>query len=150
MPRFEANLLLNAAQDDVFEFLIRPVNLPAVMPAEANMKLIDVPEVLTLGSRIEFELGGFGVIQRFVHEVTEFDPPHRFTDRQVQGPLKHFVHEHVVQAATDGQVEMIDRIEFEPPGGLAGFVVTKDRILKSLQSSFDHRHRELKRLLEQS
>lgn len=149
MPQFETTVILNATREVVFDFLIRPVNLPAVTPPEVKLTLIDVPELLALGSRIEFELGGYGITQRFLHEVIEFDPPHGFKERQIQGPLKHFVHDHVVHGLEDGRVELSDVIEFEPPGGLAGFVVTAERILESLQASFAHRHQELKRLLEQ-
>ena len=34
---------------------------------------------------------------------------------------------------------LINRIEFEPPAGLLGFIVTSDSILKALEDGFDYR-----------
>jgi ligand-binding SRPBCC domain-containing protein len=45
-------------------------------------------------------------------------------------------------------VEIIDKIEFEPPGGILGFMITADKIHESLEAGFYHRHQQLKKLLE--
>ena len=44
------------------------------------------------------------------------------------------MHEHLVEEAPAGEVVAIDRIEFEPPGGMLGFLITKRRILDELES----------------
>ncbi|HUE15589.1 MAG TPA: hypothetical protein VMR25_15590, partial [Planctomycetaceae bacterium] len=71
-----------------------------------------------------------------------------FQESQVKGPLGRYVHGHVLAAEEDGAVRVTDRIEFEPPGGLLGFLLTAERLRTSLQDGMTHRHRELKRLLE--
>jgi ligand-binding SRPBCC domain-containing protein len=68
----------------------------------------------------------------------------------VKGVLPRYVHEHILSAEADGQVLVVDRIEFEPPGGLLGFMLTADRLRSSLQSGLVHRHNALKRLLEET
>jgi hypothetical protein len=40
-------------------------------------------------------------------------------------------------------VTLINRIEFEPPGGLLGFLVTEDKILETLDDGFDFRRTAL-------
>lgn len=149
MASFETVLTLNCAGEMVFDFLIQPANVLKILPPEAGVNYLDVPERLELGSRLEFELTGIGPVQRVIHEVIEFRHPQRFTEKQVKGPLKRFEHQHIVESADNGKIRIIDRIEFEPPGGLAGFLITETRILDSLEEGFDHRHRELKRILEE-
>jgi ligand-binding SRPBCC domain-containing protein len=97
-----------------------------------------------------FNLGGFGPVQRITHEITEVVHPTRYIERAVKGPLPHWIHEHIVEPQDGATVIVIDRIEFEPPGGFIGFLVNEEKILESLQKGFEHRHRELKRLLEQN
>ena len=149
MASFELSISIDCPREAVFDCLIRPANVVEISPPNVSLTLVDVPEVLELGSVVEFEVSGFGPVQRMIHEITAFDRPHRFTETQRKGPLKSFVHEHVVEF--DGsEAVVIDRITFDPPGGLAGFLVTEELILKSLKGGFEHRHRELKRLLEQT
>ena len=112
-----------------------------------NRRVADAPRRFELGSRFEFEGAGFGPVQHFVHEIVEMNPPGNFTEKLIKGPLPHWVHEHVVETNASGEVLVIDRIEFEPPGGLARFLVSEARILDSLKTGFDHRYRELTRLM---
>ena len=57
MANFEATVTLACSQDAVFDFLIRPANLQAISPPDIGMKYLSFPEILELGSRLEFELG---------------------------------------------------------------------------------------------
>ena len=149
MASFEACVTINSTGVAVFEFLARPVNLPHITPPEAGLQLVRCPERFAHGSRFEFQMTGFGPAQHFLHEIVAFDEPRGFTERQMKGPLRKFVHEHVVEPAGDGSVVVIDRVEFEPPGGLLRFVVSEERILKSLKNALEYRHRELKARLQQ-
>lgn len=149
MPQFQAQVALTCTPEQVFEFLIRPANALMISPPETALNYVDVPEVLELGSRLEFDLGGFGPPQRITHEVTVFESPRLFTESQVTGPLEKWVHQHIVEVHEQG-AQLTDLIEFEPPGGMIGFLVTADRIHESLQTGFAHRHEEMKKMLEQA
>jgi ligand-binding SRPBCC domain-containing protein len=85
-----------------------------------------------------------------IYEITEYVEPHRFQESQVKGALGRYVHDHALAAQEDGTVRVFDRIEFEPPGGMLGFLLTADRLKSSLEQGLTHRHRELKRILENS
>lgn len=146
MAQFETSVTLPLTCAQLFDFLIRPTNILQIAPPEAALKFIEAPDVLELGSRIEFEVTAVGPAQRLVHEITDFDAVAAFTESQVSGPLKLFRHEHIFEAGPNGNVRMIDRIEFEPPGGLAGFLITEQWLEKNLATGFEHRHRELQRL----
>ena len=118
------------------------------MPGESlslGLKPVGGPEVFEQGSRVELELSGFGPPQRFLYEVTEFLRPDRFVETLVKGPLKSFRHEHVFEATPSG-TRVLDLVEFAPPGGMLGFIVTEDRIRQGLQHGLRFRHAELARI----
>lgn len=148
MPTFETSTVIQCRVETAFEFLARPANVVKVTRPEVQLTLVEFPEYLEKGSRLKFQLAGYGPVQHFEHEITQFEPNRRFVEEQVTGPLQSFVHEHVVEPSGTEQVAFIDRIDFEAPGGLLGFIVTDDRIRESLQANFEFRHQALKSLLE--
>ena len=150
MAIFEAEVSLSCTCEAAFEFLVRPDNILKILPPDSGVNYLNVPQRFELGSIVEFELTGIGPVQRVVHEIVEFNQPRSFTERQIKGPLKSFEHWHVVEENENGEIRILDRVEFLPPGGLAGFLVTESRILETLQRGFEYRHRELKRILEQT
>jgi ligand-binding SRPBCC domain-containing protein len=148
MAILEASVSIRCPAERVFDFLTRTENFPKIVPPDLQLRLVQSPERLALGSRFEVQILGFGVPQNVIYEITEFVAPHRFQESQVKGPLGRYVHEHLLVAEVDGAVLVTDRIEFEPPGGLLGFLLTAERLRTSLEDGMTHRHRELKRLLE--
>jgi ligand-binding SRPBCC domain-containing protein len=147
MPVFETETLLACPPEKVFDFLARPANLLLVSPPELKMRLVDGPERLALGARITVQGSKFGIAQKVTSEVTAFEEGVQFTDAQVQGPFGRFVHTHQVEPA-DGGTRMLDRIEYEAPGGLLGLVLTNNRIRQDLEALAAYRARRFKELLE--
>lgn len=147
MPEFEARVTLPHSAAEVFDFLIRPAHLLQLIPPDAGMEVLSVPEVLVLGSRLEFKITGFGQTLKLRHEVTELVSPTKMTERQLFGLFKTWTHEHVIEPDSDGQVTLIDRIEFQPPGGLLGFVITKGKVLEQLDWVFDQRNQQIRKML---
>lgn len=142
MASYHTETIVAAPPEDVFDFLIRPENVIRVTAPSSGLKPVKAPEILEQGSRIELELNGFGPPQRFLYEVTEFDRPRRFTETLVKGPLSAFRHEHVFEATPEG-TRVLDLVEFKPPGGMLGFLVTEDRIRQGLVSGLRFRYEEL-------
>jgi ligand-binding SRPBCC domain-containing protein len=150
MPTLEASTSLRCPVERVFEFLTLSENFPKIVPPDLQLRLVQAPERLILGSRIEVQILGFGVPQTVIYEITEFAEPHRFQESQVKGPLGRYIHEHVLVDQGDGVVQVTDRIEFAPPGGLLKFLLTEERLSTSLQQGLVHRHLQMKKLLENS
>ena len=145
MPVFESSVPLACTREQLWEFLVRPTNVLRILPPDAGMSFLSVPERLELGSRVEFQIEGMGPVQHVLHEVTQFDPMSRFVESQVKGPLKAWDHNHILEDDAGG-VLLIDRVQFEPPGGLIGFVVTEQLVYGMLESGFSHRHKALQEL----
>ncbi len=150
MPAVEASVSIRCTAEQAFDFLAQTENLTKIIPDELKLRVVSAPPELTLGSRMEFQILAFGPPQNVVYEVTEFSRPHRFTETQVKGLLPRYQHEHSFAAQPDGTVLVSDRIEFEPPGGLMGFMLTADRLRTTLNQGLVHRHSALKRFLEDS
>lgn len=147
MPQFETRISIPKTREEVFDFLIRTANLLEMIPPDSGMRVISAPDIIQCGSRLEFQMNAFGQSLNIVHEVTELAAPARITEVQLKGLFKRWVHEHLVEEESNGQVVAIDRIEFEPPGGMLGFLVTPRRIIDQLESLFDHRHRQMRKIL---
>jgi ligand-binding SRPBCC domain-containing protein len=148
MPLLEASVSIGCTADRAFDFLTKTANLLHLVPDELRLSVINAPPQLALGSRMEFQILAFGPPQNVTYEITDYSRPDRFTETQVKGLLSRYVHTHLLLAQSNDTVLITDRIEFEPPGGLMGFMLTADRLRTTLDRGLSHRHTALKRLLE--
>lgn len=146
MAVYETSVRLATTAEQLFDFLSRPDHAVDLAPPGTTVKLLSAPDVLDVGRRVEFDVSGYGPTHRFVHEVTAFERPSRISVKQVRGPFKAFLHDAVLQSDGNGGVELVDRIEFQPPGGLAGFLLTEARIRRMFEEGYEHRHAELREM----
>jgi ligand-binding SRPBCC domain-containing protein len=77
-----------------------------------------------LGQTVTWRARHFGIWFTMTSEITELDDPTRFVDRQVRGPFRSFVHEHLFEPTVEG-CRMTDVITVGSPilGRLAERVV---------------------------
>jgi crotonobetainyl-CoA:carnitine CoA-transferase CaiB-like acyl-CoA transferase len=73
------------------------------------MRLVEGPPQLQLGARVVLQGRRWGIPQRVVSEVTAWDPPTSFTDAQVEGPFRRWVHTHSFEAVPEG-TRVLDEI----------------------------------------
>lgn len=142
MAVFESRHELNCSVEEIFDFLIQTRNVVDLSDPDLELVLESGPEVLSLGSRLTFSVHGYGIPQQLVHEITMFERPERFVEEQVQGPMRQWRHEHVLETGASGAV-LVDVIEFKPPGGLVGLMLNERRIRESLERGFEYRRQEL-------
>ncbi|MBX3440832.1 MAG: SRPBCC family protein [Planctomyces sp.] len=148
MAVFEDTLWLPCAPSSLYEFLLRPANVSRISDPRLGLNMVSAPDVVSVGSRIVFQVQGFGIVQTLEHEIIAVEAPRLIIEEQVKGPMKAWRHEHHFEAEETG-VRMVDRVIFEPPGGVLGFLVKESKILESLEEGFLHREEELRRLAEQ-
>jgi len=147
MPVFESSVAVACPVDKAWDFLVRPANLRLITPPEVGLHLVEAPEVLELGSKLLFKVQGWGQVQQFLHEITSFEPQKQLSEKMIKGVFGRWVHDHSLAVNGNDEVVITDKIEFEPPPGLLGFLVTKKRILEYLEDGFDHRREQLTKLL---
>ena len=147
MASFEDRVVVEHPLEGVFDFFSVTRNHEKMSEAQLGLVFTSAPEQFEQGSRLEFNIQGLGQVQSAVHEIIEFERPHKYIEQQITGPMRAWRHEHLFVVENDRTV-VIDRIEFEPPGGLLGLLATESRILESLEAGIYSRNLTLKRLLE--
>ena len=130
------------APEVAFEFFRRPHGVLAISDPSVGANLVEAPEVLETGSRMRIELMAFGTVQRVVYEAAVDAASLTVVETLVEGPLKAWRHEHRFEPAAGGCV-VLDTVDFEPPGGLAGFLMTADKIADQLEDGLAYRNERL-------
>lgn len=146
MPTFSAALDLPCPPADLFDFLIQPANVLKLSPPEFNGRLLEAPQRVQLGDRLRVETRYLGMRQLLVIQIIALEPERLLTDEQIEGPFRRYRHERVLQEI-EGGVRLTENIEYEPPGGLLGLMVTPRRLQQYLAEAFDFRARTLRELL---
>jgi ligand-binding SRPBCC domain-containing protein len=147
MPVFETTVTVACPLDQAFDFFIRPENAVKLSPPNMGLQFLAAPDILEQGSRLQFKIQGFGQVRTVMHEITELIRPTRFVEKQVEGLFKEWIHEHLFETTPASEVRITDRITFEPPGGLVGLLLNRDKIQDHLEEGFYHRHEKLRKYL---
>lgn len=145
MPQFESRTELNATPHQLFEYMVRPANLQALSPPSTGLVYVNPPQLIELGSRLVCKVQAYGMVQQVAYEIVEFASPVRYREKMVEGPLKLWVNDYILEPSENGGVVLINKIDFEPPSGLLGLIVNASRIIEALEDGFDHRARLLQK-----
>jgi ligand-binding SRPBCC domain-containing protein len=144
----ERSQLVAAPLDEVFAFFAEPRNLARLTPRWLSFRMVDTEGVrMRAGERIEYRIRPFGVPQRWISEITVYEPPHRFVDEQRAGPYRRWHHEHTFEAVGDG-TRIADRVEYELPLGVLGRIVHAAVVQRQLGAIFDYRARVVAEMFE--
>jgi ligand-binding SRPBCC domain-containing protein len=103
--------------------------------------------LVTLGDEVTWEATHFAVRQRLRVRITEFDPPHRFTDEMIRGAFRSFRHVHEFTPTDDG-TRMSDRFEYELPLGPLGRLIDILLVKRHMTRFLIQRNATLKSLAE--
>ena len=101
--------------DEVFTLFAEAGNLERITPPELNFHiLLPKPAAISAGTLIDYRLRLFGWSFGWRSEITAWDPPHRFVDRQVKGPYRLWIHTHRF-SEVDGGTLIEDEVRYELP-----------------------------------
>ena len=145
MESFEARVELPCSIELAFDLVATPEGIKKISPPEMGLFFTNAPERYSLGAKVEFKVQAMGLVRKLTHEVTAFNDPNSFTEEQIDGPFRHWVHEHILEIREGGGCVVIDRIQCLPPGGVAGMIMTASKIRENLEDGFDYRHEQLER-----
>lgn len=141
--QFRTELWLPEARDRVFSFFADPHNLERITPPWLRFEILTSGEIaMKKGALLEYRLRLRGIPIRWQSEISVWDPPYRFVDRQIHGPYSLWVHEHSFTEKDNGTI-VSDRVEYAVPGG---WLVQKFLVAPDLERIFQYRHRVLKEL----
>jgi ligand-binding SRPBCC domain-containing protein len=130
--------------DEVFLFFSRPENLQVLTPQWLDFRMVEAPQALAAGSLIHYRLRWHGLPIRWTTEISEWNPPHGFVDREVRGPYALWNHEHWF-VAHDGGTTMRDRVAYALPFGWIGNLA-HGMVQRDVEGLFDFRAATMQRL----
>jgi len=146
-PRQPTNWLLTteirlqASLDQVFAFFADAGNLEAITPPSLKFKIVTPqPIEMDAGSLIDYRLRLRGVPIRWRTEISAWDPPHRFVDRQLRGPYRLWEHTHYFSPVSDGTF-VCDEVRYR---ALGGKLVHDLSIKPELRKIFAYRRQQLR------
>ncbi|MFO0977159.1 MAG: hypothetical protein U0996_12225 [Planctomycetaceae bacterium] len=148
MPKHSSFVDLPCTLESLRVYLGTPANLPTISNPDMELEILNAPAAVTRGEKIEFRISALGFKQRATHEylVCEFD---EIVESMTDGVLKRWVHRQKLEQLESGLCRLTDEIEFEPPGGMLGFVLTEDRIRENIADGMEHRYSTLRELIEE-
>ncbi len=151
----------------VFAFFSNPENLPRIMPAASETKLIAVnrtPPPAPPAGVVSDQAAGAGstivtsfrvfpflpVRAQWIARITEFAWEHHFADVQDKGPFKKWHHRHeFLSESRDGVSGTLvrDVIDYEVGFSFAGGIANALFVRRQMESTFAQRQRTLPDLL---
>jgi len=146
VPIFEAAVEFACPPATLFDFLTRPVNLVRISPPELHARLVAAPERISVGSRITIEARKLGMRHRLTTVIVALEPDRLVVDEQVEGPFRKYRHERRLKEIAGG-VMLSERIDYEPPGGMIGLLLTRARVEEYIVEMHDYGRRAMQTLL---
>jgi ligand-binding SRPBCC domain-containing protein len=131
----------------VFDFFRRPACLLEVSLPDLHLRLLDAPELLERGSRLTVQVRRWGMTQRVITEVIVFEEGRLFVEEQREGPFRTWTHERRFEALADGGTRLTEQIDYDPPAGLLGMMLTAAVVERELNRAYAYRAEKLAELL---
>lgn len=121
MPTIETITDIDAPLESCFD-LARDIGFHVRSLAHTNERAIAgrTDGLIELGETVTWQAKLLGLTRRMTVKITAMNRPTHFRDEQVDGPFKHFVHDHFFEELGDGQTRMRDIISFASPCGIIG------------------------------
>jgi len=114
---FEAELWLPEKRDTVFSFFADARNLEAITPPWLNFAIVTPePIAMRVGAQIDYRLRVHRFPVTWTTEISAWEPPFRFVDKQLRGPYRQWIHTHTFEEK-DGGTSCRDLVEYAVPGG---------------------------------
>lgn len=134
--------------DKVFAFFSDVANLQRVTPPELNFSILTpLPVVMQEGATIDFMLSLLGVPFKWQTEISVWDPPHMFVDRQIEGPYAEWIHRHTFRASGDGKTIVEDDVSYTLPSQPLG-ELAHPLVRKQLEKIFSYRQEAILKLMK--
>jgi uncharacterized protein len=129
--------------ETVFAWHERPGALERLTPPWAVVDFLEETGGIRDGAEVVLRVHRGPTSFRWVLRHRDYEANRRFTDEQVSGPLKSWVHTHRFEPGPRGGTALEDEVEVEPPLGMAGAAIGPGFVRRELDRLFRFRYRRL-------
>lgn len=134
--------------EQVFPFFSHAGNLQRITPPSLDFEILaGAPDKIHQGSEISYRMKIHGVPLKWRTIIDEWNPPHRFTDTQAEGPYSVWRHTHEFREFAGGTL-MIDRVRYVLPMGSVGNLIGGALVRSEIEKIFAYRRQYLIKNLE--
>ena len=141
---FAASQWVPTSLEETFAFFADAWNLERITPPILRFRIITpAPITMRVGTLIDYRLRLRGIPVRWRTEITAWDPPRSFTDVQLRGPYRKWVHRHDF-IEEDGGTRVDDTVTYAVP---AGALVDRLIVRPDLDRIFEYRRSAIRELL---
>ena len=144
-------IFIDRPPEAVFEFFASRKNHARICPEDFGEEVLGDPDIpLSQGAQMTVQTRRASSAPRtMTTEVSDWSVGHGWTETQIVGPFSSWTHKRKFSAFQTGTL-LADTIEYAPlAGGVLGVLADKLGLGKRLDTFFNGRHKEAKRLLEQ-
>ncbi len=136
--RLVTSQLLPIGQKEAFQFFEDPGNLCDITPVWLDFCMLNKDQKTGVQENAEFEytITFLGIKMLWRSRIIDYQPPERFTDIQLKGPYKSWVHLHILEKSHEGTL-MRDEVSYKLY--LPALVVHPLLIRKKLMDIFSYR-----------
>ena len=139
--KFKSHLWMRRTPAEIFPFFTEARNLEKLTPPALHFVVHTPPPItMRVGTLIDYGLRIHGFPFRWRSEITEWEPPHRFVDRQRRGPFRFWSHEHRFEA-WDGGTLVKDIVTYSVLGGR---LIDRLFVRADIKRIFTHREKILR------
>ncbi|MCJ7680716.1 MAG: SRPBCC family protein [Candidatus Aminicenantes bacterium] len=138
-----SSVTLPAPIDRVFAFFSRAENLDDITPPWLHFRITTPPPIsMAEGNLIDYRIKLYSVPIRWRSKITEWNPPHSFTDEQISGPYMAWKHHHFFNK-TEGGTEVKDHVRYAVPGFVFEPIIQWVFVKNHLDKIFAYRRQKL-------
>lgn len=138
-----SKVTVNKPVDEVFGFFTNAENLNLITPPKLYFNILTpLPIEMNKGTLIDYRIKLGGIKFNWKTEITHWEPPFNFTDTQLKGPYRIWIHEHTFEVQ-DRKTNVIDKVTYLPPGYIAEPIIYWLFVKHRLENIFEYRRRKI-------
>jgi ligand-binding SRPBCC domain-containing protein len=143
--QLKTELWVPQLRGEIFQFFADPANLERLTPGWLRFQILsEAPQPMKEGARLDYRLRIHRVPIKWQSEITAWNPPHRFVDRQTKGPYRFWEHEHTFLERERGTL-VCDNVQYSVFGGA---LVNRFLVAPDLHRIFKYRHTVLRTIFK--